>query len=305
MTHLPLSPKESVADTSFKAKVMENGLAGTLEKWQKLVDAEIELLSDRFGPASSKLSEACQYSLASGGKRFRPAIVYMVAEAIGKGRNVNQAAMAVEMFHTASLIADDLPCMDDDDMRRGRPSLHRVFGESVALMASYALIAEGYALIGQNSAHMDGAGILLLALENAAKNTGANGATGGQYLDLFPPDLSESTVREVLNKKTVTLFELAFVLGWLFGGGDLNKLDGIKRAASHFGMAFQIADDLDDLKQDKREEGKANLALILGEAGAKKAFFDEAQGFREEMKSLGLDQSDLAEIIENLSQTGV
>ena len=259
-----------------------------------------------FGPTTSPLAEACRYALLGGGKRFRPAMVFLMNDALGSHADVTQAALAVEMFHTASLIADDLPCMDDDDMRRSRPSLHRVYGEAVALLASYALIAEGYHCLARVGAKGEIASeVLLLALENVAQNCGVLGAAGGQYLDLYPPNLHLDTVLEVLKKKTVTLFEMAFVLGWLYGQGDPKALPAVKRAAFHFGMAFQIADDLDDMKQDKKKVGAVSLALLLGPEPTKQRFLEEAASFRKEMQELGLERSELVQMIEILTQIGV
>lgn len=289
---------------SFKDKILESGLAHSLAEWQKLVDHNLEKAKSRFGKMG-RLTDACHYALTSGGKRFRPAIVHMVAEALGKNKIVSEAALAVEYFHTASLIADDLPCMDNDDLRRGRPSLHKEFGEDVALLASYALISEGYAAIGRNGVDLEKKENLALALESATRNTGALGATGGQYLDLYPPNFDKKTVLEVLEKKTVTLFELAFVLGWLFGGGEALKLDRVKKAAYHFGMAFQIADDLDDHQQDEARGNSANLAVVLGFEATKQQLLEEAAGFRSEIKALELDKSELANIIDLLVKTGV
>lgn len=274
-------------DSSFKANLSE-----LLLKWQEPVEAAIEEIKRRFGPADSTLAEACRYALSGDAKRFRPTIVFMMG---GEGAAVQEAAMAVELFHTASLVADDLPCMDNDDLRRNRPSLHRAFDEATALLASYALIAEGYACL----ARCGGSERLQLALENAAANTGAKGATGGQHLDICPPNHNLDTILEVLEKKTVTLFEVAFVFGWLFGGGAIEKLPNVKRAAHHFGMAFQIADDLSDLKADS-ERHAVNLGLLLGVEGAKKRLEEASCGFMQELKALELEKSELAQLIELL-----
>lgn len=195
--------------------------------YRNQIDALIKNRLSLFGE-KSPLREACAYALLSGGKRWRPLIVLVVADAIGKQADVSFAAMAVECFHTASLIADDLPSMDDDDIRRERPSVHKQFGEGVALLASYALIAIGFECIAKNVETIKSASAILanqsdllgtLALQNAAFNTGLRGAVGGQLLDLTPPNLSLETLKEVIHKKTSSLFEISFVFGWLFGGG--------------------------------------------------------------------------------------
>lgn len=257
-------------------------------QYKDIIEKKIqEDLSSHFGDRT-KLKEACEYALLNGGKRFRPSIVLMTADALKSENSVLDAALAVEYFHTASLIADDLPCMDDDDLRRNKPSTHIVFGESTALLASYALISAGYRLIAQNARGSDT--LCLHALESATYNTGILGATGGQFIDLFPPDDSEETLKEILNKKTVTLFELAFSLGWIYGGGDLDKLDKIKELSYHFGMAFQIADDLDDISQD--DDTSVNLARLIGVSKAKETFQEELKAMHTLLKELSLNSQD-------------
>ena len=252
------------------------------------------------------LRDACEYALMNGGKRFRPALVLMIAKALGREADATQSALAVEFFHTASLIADDLPCMDNDDERREKPSVHKAYGESIALLATYALIASGYEYLAKNAkalkqAHLPFSSysdrICLLALENATYNTGFFGATGGQFLDIFPPDLNLATIREVIHKKTVSLFEISFMLGWLYGGGDLSKLDLVKKAASHFGMAFQIADDLVDIQQDAVNGRKVNIAAVLGKEAALQMFHEESRFFQKTLHDLRLDSQELRDIL--------
>lgn len=270
-----------------------------LEPYQAQIEEELRSSVAELGPQSA-LRDACEYALLNGGKRFRPALVLMIARALGHQVNVVPAALGIEFFHTASLIADDLPCMDNDDERRSKPTLHRVYGESAALLATYALISAGYACLAKNahsikhSTHPLAAQsdrLCVLALENASHNTGILGATGGQFLDLTPPDLSLATLREVLAKKTVTLFEISFVLGWIFGGGNLEQLNLVKKSAAHFGMAFQIADDLDDMAQDS--EHSLNFANALGKEVAVQMFHEEIAQFHRALAQLKLEGSDL------------
>jgi geranylgeranyl diphosphate synthase type II len=275
--------------------------ASILEPYKQLVEQKLQENVAQLGP-KNPLRDACEYALLNGGKRFRPALVFMIAKAIGHNVDVSQAAMGIEFFHTASLIADDLPCMDNDDERRNKPTTHRVYGESIALLATYVLISAGYACLAKNAhllkesahpfAHQSDR-LCVLALENATYNTGLCGATGGQFLDLTPPNLSLALVQEVIHKKTVTLFEISFVLGWLFGGGDLTQLNLVKKSAAHFGMAFQIADDLDDMAQDSAHQHALNIANILGKEWAKQMFHEEMKQFDQTLQELKLSQSDL------------
>lgn len=261
--------------------------------YQKIID---RALACHVWPAGS-LGEAIRYALSNGGKRFRPAIVLMICRAL-KSRDLIDAALSIEYFHTASLIADDLPCMDDDDERRGKPSLHRVYGEGVSLLASYTLISEGYASVARAS---DNPVLVKLALECASYNTLL--ATEGQHLDLFPPDDSEKNIREALRKKTVSLFEIAFVFGWLFGGGDINRLTVVKQAAHHFGMAFQIADDIADLKQDKNHG--VNLAMKVGSEKAIEILRHEMESCLNKLSELGLGDSEVAQLVKTLDLNGL
>lgn len=282
-----------------------NRLLETLSIYQKKIEKAIEQELYSQGEHNT-LWEACRYSLVNGGKRFRPALVFMIAEALEKGFEVSHAAVAVEFFHTASLIADDLPCMDDEQERRHKPALHKVYGEATAILASYALIAAGYGAITKNGqqlffklgerAHL----LCTLAVENISYNSGLLGATGGQFLDLYPSQINGKNIREIICKKTVSLFEISFVLGWLFGGGDPEKLDLVKRAALHFGMAFQIADDLDDIDQDQQKGRSINSATIWGASQAKEVLEEEIALFLDLLAELRIKNPELSTLIQSL-----
>ncbi len=257
------------------------------------------------------LKEACGYALLNGGKRLRPAFVLMIANAIGKGFDASEAALAIEYFHTASLVADDLPCMDNDNLRRNKPTVHTVYGEATALLVSYALIAAGYECLAKNARLISKANsdllsysqqACLLALENASHNTGIAGATGGQFLDLYPPNLQEATLREIIKAKTGALFETAFVLGWLFGGGAISELEHVKRAAQHFGMAFQIADDLGDIEQDRLNQRAVNMAAVIGKEAAERMFHEELEGFIKILFALPMKEEELLLLSEELKK---
>lgn len=274
------------------------------------IEQEIAKNIVRFGE-KSKLRDACEYALTNGGKRFRPLIVLMVSEALGNDLNVFNAALSVEFFHTASLIADDLPCMDNDDERRDKPSLHKVYGETIALLASYALITAAFERIHCNAALMRESGlpfsetsdlVCRLALESATHCSGILGATGGQFLDLYPPTLNIETVKQVIYKKTVTLFEVSFVFGWLFGGGDIDKLDSVKQTAYHLGMAFQIADDLGDVVQDEKKQRDISMARLLGKERAFALFEEEMALFEKHLKELNIDTPSFQKMSDMLYQ---
>lgn len=238
--------------------------------------------------APADLLEVCSYALLAPAKRYRPLMVHMLAEAVGGPLEVSYAAIAVELFHTASLIADDLPCMDNDSMRRGRPSVHKKYGEALALLASYALIAAGYECLARNGKkHPEHS--LRLALEIVSKNTGVQGATGGQYWDLFPPQqCSQKDFDAMVLLKTGSLFEMSFALGWLFGGGEVALLSTVQEASHHFGIIFQIQDDLEDISSDVTNR---NYALLFGVEEAYCRVHQEKEKLTECLKKLDIPLS--------------
>ena len=277
------------------------------DRLEKEIKASINLMGEK-----SVLRDACEYALTNGGKRLRPIIVKLIADAIGKGFDVSSAALAVEYFHTASLIADDLPSMDNEFLRRSKAALHLEFNEATALLASYTFISQGYGMVAKNTNFLcekeklkraDADRICVIALEEISKIAGISGATNGQFLDLFPPDKSEKTALKIIEQKTITLFELSFTLGWLFGGGSVSKLADIKKCAYHFGMAFQILDDILDMKEDKKRENELNVALIYGTELAIKKFTEEMNFFKDKMNQLFLFSKPFNQIYDLLFST--
>lgn len=275
---------------------------------EKIEQALKEHAPSVFGE-KSPLQEACVYAVSQGGKRLRPALVFMTAKALKKNLDVTEAALAIEYFHTASLIADDLPCMDNDAMRRGTPSTHVVYGEATALLASYALIAAGYMGIAINTevlrkANVEEANLIgNLALKHAAHNAGVLGATGGQYLDLNPPKEDIDTYIETVIKKTVSLFELTMLFGWLFGGGEIEHINKVQEAAYHFGMAYQIADDIDDADEDFQEKRKMNVVTLLGLKASLEMFYKEVKAYLHCLEILKIDSPELKGLAEYLVET--
>jgi len=280
----------------------------SLEAYKTRIDRDLAAAVDRLGDPSP-LREACAYALLNGGKRLRPMLVFLIAEALGCDRDVSSAALCVEYFHTASLIADDLPCMDNDDMRRNLPALHKAFGESIALLASYTLVAAGYGAISEASRRLreqfpeKGSQvdeITAICLETVSRCAGLQGATHGQFLDLFPPDQSLETILTIIYRKTATLFEISFVMGWLFGGGAVHRLDEVKQCAKHLGVGFQIADDIQDFLQDKKSSS-INIARVFGLDRARDRFNQEMTNLCQALQSLGLWSEPFQGIFKQLS----
>ncbi len=264
------------------AHQIQSILPSYAERFEKFLKEE----EKHFG-RDTQLKEACLYSLGGAAKRFRPALVYMTAESLSDKR-VDYSALAVECFHTSSLIADDLPCMDNDDYRRGRLTVHKVYGEANALLASFALIAKGFELIARNAFDEQGKSVLQHAILEASRTMGIDGLIGGQFLDLDPKDSSLETINTINEMKTVALFDLSFSLGWLFGGGNPQRLNELHKASFHFGSAFQIVDDIQDYEQDVKAQKKNNFAVVFGIQAAQDAIYEHAEKAVKLFESLGL-----------------
>jgi geranylgeranyl diphosphate synthase type II len=216
------------------------------------------------------LASAMAYSFGAGGKRLRPVLCLASAEAVGGDPALAlPAACAVELIHTYSLIHDDLPSMDDDVMRRGRPTLHVVAGEAMAILAGDALLTEAFALLAREPRTADAAiaARKLRVIDVVAEAAGARGMVGGQALDLdwalpdedpaSPRRHDASAVRTIHAMKTGALIRASAVAGAVMGGGTDRDVAAIDAAAADFGLAFQIVDDILDVEGSPDDLGKA------------------------------------------------
>ena len=248
-----------------------------------------------------------KHALFGSGKRIRPLLVLLIAKALGGNRDVYPAAFCCEFFHTASLIADDLPCMDNDDMRRDKKSLHKAFDEETALLVSYGLISQGFKEMHNNYELMKKnqqfslehcSQVLSTVLQEACHFSGFQGAIQGQYNDLKVGSVDEKTSKKIHDGKTGTLFVGTFVLGYLFGGGDINRLEIIKKGALHFGSAFQIFDDIGDYDTDLTKENSANMACILGKATAELRCKEHLLVFKKMLQEEFIDPKMLTDLVD-------
>ena len=199
---------------------------------------------------------AMRYSLANGGKRLRPVLVLEFCKMCGGDyRKAIPLACAIEYIHTYSLIHDDLPCMDDDDMRRGAPSCHVVFGQATALLAGDALLTHAFELIADSDLSDDKKA---KAVSLLAQNAGVGGMIGGQALDLKYEnyDTSLTDILTIHKLKTGALISAACILGCIAAGADDKQIEAASRYAYYLGIAFQIKDDLLDVEGDEEELGK-------------------------------------------------
>jgi geranylgeranyl diphosphate synthase type II len=235
------------------------------------VEAYLEELRFADDAATSGIEEAMRYSLLAGGKRIRPVLALATARAIGRAEeSVLPLAAAIELIHTYSLIHDDLPAMDDDDLRRGRPTNHRAFGEDVAILAGDALYAEAFrhALHNQRGEPRD----VLAALCELAAATGVNGMVGGQYLDVVAADVE---LRRLHALKTGRLIGASVECVLLVHG---MPSAAYRTFADELGVLFQIVDDILDVTGTDAALGKPSGS-------------DERQGKRTYVSEFGLERA--------------
>ena len=199
----------------------------------------------------AKLFDAMEYSLLAGGKRLRPVFAFEFCRMCGADwRKAAPYAAAIEMIHTYSLIHDDLPSMDNDDLRRGRPTNHKVYGEAMAILAGDALLTDAFAVAAQGGS-VDAIAVL-------AECAGSLGMVGGQVLDIMSEEriLSEQEVIDIQSRKTGALINAACVCGVIAGGGSREQVQAAATFAGALGMAFQIRDDMLDVIGTREEMGK-------------------------------------------------
>jgi farnesyl diphosphate synthase len=260
---------------------MESRLSfeAALDACARDTDALLKRLLSMSGAPASRLVEAMRYAALGQGKRLRPFFVVETAKLFAAPRErALRVGAALECVHCYSLVHDDLPAMDDDDMRRGRPALHKAFDEATAILAGDALLTLAFEILTDPATHPDGA-VRSLLIAGLAKAAGHAGMAGGQMLDLMAAPraaASFDTVVAMQAMKTGALFRFACEAGAMLGGGDAAPF---RQYAEHIGLAFQIADDILDVEsnpgklgkatQKDKTKGKATFVALLGLPGAR------------------------------------
>jgi geranylgeranyl diphosphate synthase type II len=269
--------------------ISKNQIALTVEEYLKQASRRVNEALERCLPAESEapvdLHKAVRYSIFAGGKRLRPALALASFEAChGTGDAILPAACALEMTHTFSLIHDDLPCMDNDDFRRGRPTNHKVFGEALAILAGDSLLVYAFELLAKTGKAE--------CIATLARALGTKGMLGGQVVDIQSEgkQVGLETVNYIHNHKTAALIEASLVLGAQTAGADEEAIAGLGAFGNRIGLAFQIVDDVLDLEQTTEAlgkdagsdlaKGKATYPAVIGIAASK----DRARQLIEEAK---------------------
>jgi geranylgeranyl diphosphate synthase type II len=291
-------------------------LAEYLNARRAEIDAALELFLPSAPTCPPIIAEAMRYSLMAGGKRLRPILVLAAAETVS-GKRPGQAralalptACAIEFIHTYSLIHDDLPAMDDDSMRRGRPTLHVAHGEGMAILAGDGLLTEAFALISREPQDEALASRKLRTIETVATAAGAIGMVGGQALDLqavgAASTLDATALRAMHARKTGALIRASVASGAIMAAGDGPTIASVEQYGSHLGVAFQIVDDILDVEgeaatlgktagKDARA-GKPTYPSLYGLDDSRRLADAEVENALQALREAGLDRGPLADI---------
>ena len=284
----------------------------TAQEYKARIDAALEACLQAEGFPFQGLAEAMRYSLLAGGKRIRPTLVLEFCRV--SGGDVEQAlpvACAVEMLHTYSLIHDDLPCMDDDDLRRGMPTNHVVYGECTAVLAGDALQAEAFGTIlrSELSAERRAA-----CAEDLANAVGLDGMCGGQYLDMLGEGkrLTEDELDAINTRKTGALLTAACLMGVHAAGGSEAQAEAAGIYGAALGAAFQIRDDMLDVLSTEAElgkpigsderEGKNTYMALLGEDECRRRIAKLTQHAKDVLGGAFDDTAFLCELADSLQE---
>ncbi|TFE03189.1 polyprenyl synthetase family protein [Jeotgalibacillus salarius] len=246
----------------------------------------------------AKLKESMLYSVKAGGKRIRPLLLLAVIKTFGQDTKKGlKTAAALEMIHTYSLIHDDLPSMDDDDLRRGLPTNHKVFGEAVAILSGDALLTKSFELV-VDSPIADQSKVKIIAmLANAA---GAEGMVGGQMADIEGENasLSLEQLESVHRRKTGRLLEFAAAAGGVISGLNEDELKKLRMYAEHIGLAFQIRDDILDVEGNEEEIGKP----VGSDESRQKSTYPSILGMEKAKEKLAFHLTQARKILRDLHQ---
>jgi len=251
-------------------------ITATLAATARLVDEELSRLLTMPATPESQVFDAMRYASLSGGKRIRPFVVMQSAGLFSVSeKSALRAACAVEMVHCYSLVHDDLPAMDDDDVRRGRPSVHRQFDEATAILAGDGLLTLAFEVLAHRDTHANPA-VRTSLIGALAKAAGGHGMVGGQMMDLLadPDTISMPEVTRLQQMKTGALFAFACEAGPVLGNAPDAAFEAMRGYAHDLGLAFQITDDLLDAEGNQAEVGKQ----VGKDAAKRKATFVHLMG---------------------------
>ena len=303
--------RTDVGDDRSRADGAAEGAPGAAypDALRALVEEYLEELDFGVAAPARPLVEAMRYSLLAGGKRIRPVLCLAVAERLGEPpRRVLPFAAALELIHTYSLIHDDLPAIDDDSLRRGRPTCHVVFGEDIAILAGDGLFAEAFRLITDRQEAEPAR--LVSALSEVARATGVRGMVGGQYMDVAATAGRDDELRLLHSLKTGRLIEASVAGGALLCGVEAEELELHRAFAREIGLLFQIVDDILDVEGDPEALGKTagkdarqdktTYVSRYGLEGARRLAAESHDRARARLAELGGEAGSLAAVTDHI-----
>lgn len=250
-------------------------LTQTLEEGRKLTDAALERLLPAANMRPTSIHQAMRHSIFAGGKRIRPILCMEAGRAVTGSlpAGIDELGAALEMLHTYSLIHDDLPALDNDDLRRGRPTCHKVYGEAIAILAGDALQTQAYEVLSRLKCPAEGR---VQIIQEIARGTGTvNGMIGGQVVDLeaerTKPDAE--TLEYIHRSKTAALITASVVAGGIYANADTTQVANLRQYGQAIGLAFQIVDDILDVTQTSMQLGKTAGKDLASEKATYPALF--------------------------------
>ena len=291
---------------------MNQALKEKLAAHRERVEAGIDALLPPADTRPANLHAAMRYSMEAGGKRIRPVLLIAAAELFPAAKDPVAAAVAIECLHTYTLIHDDLPSIDNSDLRRGRPSCHKQFDEATALLAGDSLLTFAFQLLA--TAYSDAPGLAVGLVADLASASGSEHLIGGQMEDIENEGkpVDADTLRFIHENKTAALLTSALTMGLRFSNPSEAQLDAMRQAGQHLGLAFQIIDDILDATSDAETMGKpvgsdaaadkSTYVALHGIEGARAKAKRHTDGAIESAQQVGGDNELLIAIIENLNE---
>jgi geranylgeranyl diphosphate synthase, type II len=277
-------------------------LTQILDEGRKLTDTALERLLPPSGARPASIHQAMRHSVFAGGKRLRPILCMEAGRAIAGTlpAGIEELGAALEMLHTYSLIHDDLPALDNDDLRRGRPTCHKAFGEAIAILAGDALQTQAYEVLSRLQCPAESR---IQIVEEIARGTGTvNGMIGGQVVDIesegAKPDAE--TLEYIHGSKTAALITASVVTGGVYARGSSENIEKLRQFGRAIGLAFQIVDDILDLTQTSEQLGKTAGKDIASEKATYPALFGLAESRNQAHALL----TDATNAVEGLGQFG-
>ncbi|MBU8684212.1 polyprenyl synthetase family protein [Bacillus haynesii] len=292
---------------------MTGKLDGFLNSRKTVIEERLPMyIKDLQAP--SILKESMLYSLEAGGKRLRPILVLALLHAYGKDEEAGiPVGCAVEMIHTYSLIHDDLPCMDDDDLRRGKPTNHKIYGEATAILAGDALLTESFKMITANMPSHVSAEKRIRLVNELISAAGAEGMVGGQILDMEAESKSVSLdeLQRIHEGKTAKLLSFSVIAGAILADASEKEIEKLREFSHHIGIGFQIRDDILDLEgsEDKigkrigsdATNGKSTYPSLLSLEGANQKLDEHIEKAKQLISELPLEKELLYEFCDMIA----